>query len=130
MAHIAPPPDAASIPVTTLVTLQRLVNACNGAVAVVSGRPLAEIDKLLMPLVLPAAGLHGAQWRVFQPLYASGPHKHMTAVTMQLIGGSLLRYGLATEAEIDTLAQKLSAFADDPSTLAALPRIVQVWGTV
>jgi hypothetical protein len=53
----------------------------------------------------------------------------MTAVTMQLIGGSLLRYGLATEAEIDTLAQKLRAFADDPATLAALPRIVQVWGT-
>jgi hypothetical protein len=53
----------------------------------------------------------------------------MNAVTMQLIGGSLLRYGLATEAEIDTLAQKLRAFADDPSTLAALPRIVQVWGT-
>ena len=53
----------------------------------------------------------------------------MTAVTMQLIGGSLLRYGLATEAEIDTLAQKLGAFADYPSTLAALPRIVQVWAT-
>src|ERR1700689_2875517 len=60
-----------------------------------------------LPAVALAAGLHGAQWRVFQPLYASGPHKHMTAVTMQLIGGSLLRYGLATEAEIDTLAQKL-----------------------
>jgi SAM-dependent methyltransferase len=83
-----------------------------------------------LPALAMATGLHGAQWRVFQPLYASGPHKHMTAVTMQLIGGSLLRYGLATEAEIDTLAQKLSAFADDPSTLAALPRIVQVWGTV
>jgi hypothetical protein len=48
----------------------------------------------------------------------------MTAVTMQLIGG------LATEAEIDTLAKQLGAFADDPSTLVALPRIVQVWGTV
>jgi SAM-dependent methyltransferase len=96
--------------------------------AVRRGGADANLGRRLPALAL-AAGLHGAQWRVFQPLYASGPHKHMTAVTMQLIGGSLLRYGLATEAEIDTLAQKLRAFADDPSTLAALPRIVQVWGT-
>jgi SAM-dependent methyltransferase len=97
--------------------------------AVRRGGADANLGRRLPSLAL-AAGLHGAQWRVFQPLYASGPHKHMTAVTMQLIGGSLLRYGLATEAEIDALAQKLTAFADDPSTLAALPRIVQVWGTV
>jgi cyclopropane fatty-acyl-phospholipid synthase-like methyltransferase len=96
--------------------------------AVRRGGADANLGRRLPALAL-AAGLHGAQWRVFQPLYASGPHKHMTAVTMQLIGGSLLRYGLATEAEIDTLAQKLTAFADDPSTLSALPRIVQVWGT-
>jgi SAM-dependent methyltransferase len=97
--------------------------------AVRRGGADANLGRRLPALAL-AAGLHGAQWRVFQPLYASGPHKHMTAVTMQLIGGSLLRYGLATEAEIDTLAQKLTAFANDSSTLAALPRIVQVWGTV
>ena len=96
--------------------------------AVTRGGADANLGRRLPALAL-AAGLHGAQWRVFQPLYASGPHKHMTAVTMQLIGGSLLRYGLATEAEIDTLARKLRAFADDPATLAALPRIVQVWGT-
>ena len=53
----------------------------------------------------------------------------MTAVTMQMIGSSVLRYGLAPEDEIDTLVSRLSAFADDPSTLVALPRIVQVWGT-
>jgi trehalose 6-phosphate phosphatase len=63
LAPIAATPHEASIPVTTLQILQRLVNACNGAVAIVSGRPLAEIDQLLAPLVVPAAGLHGAQWR-------------------------------------------------------------------
>ena len=44
--------------------------------------------------------------------------------TMQLIGGSLLRYGLGIKAEVGALAKKLSAFADAASTLAALPRIV------
>ena len=82
-----------------------------------------------LPAIALAAGLGESRWRIFQPIYAAGPHKHMTAVTMQMIGGSLLRYGLATEAEIDTLVSRLNAFADDPSTLAALPRIVQVWGT-
>ena len=54
----------------------------------------------------------------------------MTAVTMQMIGSTLFKYGLATEAEIDKLVESLNAFADAPSTLAALPRIVQVWGMV
>jgi cyclopropane fatty-acyl-phospholipid synthase-like methyltransferase len=83
-----------------------------------------------LPTMALAAGLRDARWRVFQPVYATGPHKHITAVTMQMIGSSVLRYGLASEEEIDTLVSRLSAFADDPSTLAALPRMVQVWGTV
>ena len=83
-----------------------------------------------LPAIALAAGLRDARWRVFQPVYASGPNKHMTAITMQMIGGTLLKYGLANEEEIDTLVRRLNAFADDPSTLAAFPRIVQVWGTV
>ncbi|MBV9908020.1 MAG: class I SAM-dependent methyltransferase [Hyphomicrobiales bacterium] len=82
-----------------------------------------------LPAIALAAGVRDARWRVFQPVYASGPYKRMTAVTMQMIGSTLLKYGLAEEEEIDTLVSRLNAFADDPSTLAALPRIVQVWGT-
>jgi cyclopropane fatty-acyl-phospholipid synthase-like methyltransferase len=82
-----------------------------------------------LPAIAIAAGVRDARWRVFQPVYASGPHKRITAVTMQMIGSTLLKYGLAQEEEIDTLVSRLNAFADDPSTLAALPRIVQVWGT-
>lgn len=82
-----------------------------------------------LPTIALAAGVRGAQWRVFQPVYASGPHKQMTAVTMQMIGSTLLKYGLAREDEIDALVSRLNAFADDVSTLVAFPRIVQVWGT-
>lgn len=35
----------------------------HGAVALVSGRPLAQLDALFAPLRLPAAGLHGHQFR-------------------------------------------------------------------
>lgn len=82
-----------------------------------------------LPAIALAAGVRDARWRVFQPVYASGPYKRITAVTMQMIGSTLLKYGLAEEEEIDTLVSRLDAFADNPSTLAALPRIVQVWGT-
>ncbi|WP_345251392.1 trehalose-phosphatase [Pigmentiphaga soli] len=63
LAPIATTPQEAGIPASTLQILQRLVKAADGAVAIVSGRPLEEIDQLVAPLRLPAAALHGAHWR-------------------------------------------------------------------
>jgi len=34
-----------------------------GALAIVTGRPLADLDRLLKPLILPAAGIHGIEHR-------------------------------------------------------------------
>lgn len=44
-------------------TLRRLQEVLEGAVAIVSGRPLSEIDALLAPLRLPGAGAHGVERR-------------------------------------------------------------------
>ncbi|KAF1698828.1 trehalose-phosphatase [Pseudoxanthomonas suwonensis] len=41
----------------------RLSRRLHGALALVSGRPLAQLDALFAPLRLPAAGLHGHQFR-------------------------------------------------------------------
>lgn len=43
--------------------LPELGPACGGAVAVISGRPIAEIDRLLAPHRFPAAGIHGLERR-------------------------------------------------------------------
>ena len=43
--------------------LARLRNAAGGAVALVSGRMIADLDRIVAPLVLPAAGTHGAELR-------------------------------------------------------------------
>lgn len=44
----------------------RISGRLDGAVALVSGRPLSQLDALFAPLQLPAAGLHGHQMRASQ----------------------------------------------------------------
>ncbi|WP_157664488.1 trehalose-phosphatase [Bordetella genomosp. 9] len=63
LAPIAATPEQAHVPAATIETLERLHGLTQGAVAIVSGRPLSQIDTLIHPLVLCGAGLHGAQWR-------------------------------------------------------------------
>ncbi|GGK10202.1 trehalose-phosphatase [Pseudomonas matsuisoli] len=62
LADIQPRPELVFIPGATHHALSRL-QALGAAVAVVSGRPLVQLDTLLQPLTLPAAGVHGAERR-------------------------------------------------------------------
>jgi SAM-dependent methyltransferase len=88
----------------------------------------ADLGRRLPALAL-AAGLGDVEWNVFQPVHASGAHKHMTRVTMEQIRPAVLRHGLATDQEIDAITSGMHAFAQHPSTLVGMPRIVQVRGT-
>jgi trehalose 6-phosphate phosphatase len=63
LADIAPTPSAVVIVDHARDTLSRLVAACNGAVALISGRAIADVDRLFAPLRLPVAGLHGLERR-------------------------------------------------------------------
>jgi len=47
--------------------LSRLRTASGGALALVSGRPIAELDRLFAPIKLRASGVHGAEIR-YSPL--------------------------------------------------------------
>jgi trehalose 6-phosphate phosphatase len=60
---IAPTPGAVIVPPGLRQTLTRLLRATGGAVALVSGRSLGDIDLLFAPLRLPAIGGHGAEIR-------------------------------------------------------------------
>ena len=63
LADIAPRPSMATVPHPTVEALSRLSKRLDGALAVVSGRQLEEIDGLIGLSGLAAAGIHGAQLR-------------------------------------------------------------------
>ena len=63
LADIAARPDQVEVPTAVIALLDRLSTAVDGAVAILSGRSIDQIDALLAPLLLPAAGLHGGELR-------------------------------------------------------------------
>ena len=63
LVPIAPRPQDVRVPAWVQPGLRALSNRLAGALAIVSGRPLAQLDEFLAPLRLPAAGAHGAEWR-------------------------------------------------------------------
>jgi trehalose 6-phosphate phosphatase len=64
LVDLAPQPDAVRVPPELVHVLQRLAERLDGALAVVSGRRLADLDHFLAPLKLPLAAEHGALRRL------------------------------------------------------------------
>ncbi len=63
LVDIAPQPEAIVVPSGLVDTLSALNNYLAGALALISGRPIEQIDAFLQPLRLPVAGVHGAERR-------------------------------------------------------------------
>ncbi|MES2010155.1 MAG: trehalose-phosphatase [Pseudomonadota bacterium] len=63
LADLAPRPDLVQVEPELVGTLRALHLHLGGALALVSGRPIAELDHFLHPLQLPCAGVHGAELR-------------------------------------------------------------------
>ena len=82
-----------------------------------------------LPVLLQEGGLADVGMKVVQPIGTQGEAKLINAITMENIRDVVLSDGLATAGEIDTIVRDLYAFADDPNTVAGMPRVVQAWGT-
>jgi len=63
LLEIAPRPEFVIVPPTLPLLLDRLAAERRGALALVSGRPLSDIDRLFAPWRGAAAGVHGAERR-------------------------------------------------------------------
>lgn len=63
LAEIKPHPDQVYIPAAVRTLLQKMSVMSDGALALISGRSMAELDKLATPFHFPLAGVHGAERR-------------------------------------------------------------------
>jgi len=63
LVDLAPQPEAVIVPSGLVGTLGAINTYLGGALALISGRPIDQIDAFLHPLKLPAAGVHGAERR-------------------------------------------------------------------
>src|SRR5271167_5089911 len=91
LLDLAVQPDAVSVPEGLVETLARTASNLHGALALVSGRTIDEIDRLFAPLRLRASGVHGAQIRVepgepirIAPAASELPAYFRTALTLAL----------------------------------------------
>src|SRR5690606_22247844 len=106
LARIVPDPERASVVPQTMATLRRLRQAAGGAVAIVSGRSIAQLDRMLHPLRLPAAGVHGLERRnaagaVFATPFDATAQRQLATAVGAFVGG---RPGLLAEVKPGSVA--------------------------
>jgi trehalose 6-phosphate phosphatase len=76
LIDLGPTPDSVTIDASLLQLLHAASAACDGAVALVSGRSLTQLDALFAPDRWPAAGLHGLERRdACGRLHLHGPER-------------------------------------------------------
>ena len=84
LAPIAPTPEEARVPPATRQALRRLARRADTLVAVVSGRPLAQVERLVGGSSFWLSGLHGGARRA-----PDGPVRHFWGPTAYRRGGRL-----------------------------------------
>jgi trehalose 6-phosphate phosphatase len=76
LAEIAEKPDAVAVDPSLPPVLARLREQLGGALAIVSGRPIAFLDDRLGSSRFDAAGLHGVEYRIGGQLSSCRPEDH------------------------------------------------------
>jgi trehalose 6-phosphate phosphatase len=117
LLDLAPTPREVWVPPGLAKTLNRLLQRTNGALALVSGRSLNDIDLIFAPDLFPAVGGHGAEMRIDMDSEAVAAHappmdkelKRRLAAIARLSPGILLEdkgYSLALHYRLAPHAEK------------------------
>jgi len=99
LLEIAATPESVTVPAELRANLGALHAAFEGALAIISGRSIATIDRLFAPLVLPAAGQHGAELRNGEETGGLAPPPRLPAILAALEGFALSHPGILVEAK-------------------------------
>jgi trehalose 6-phosphate phosphatase len=99
LLDLAAAPDKVEVPNDLLRSLDALHCILGGAIAFVSGREIAVLDRLFAPLRLPAAGQHGAELRdsAGGEIIGAGPPPHLAQLVARLNDFTASRPGLLVE---------------------------------
>ncbi len=97
LVDIAATPDAVHVSPNLCEALARLLQATGGALALVSGRPIADLDKRFSPLKLPIVGGHGAETRLREGEILSAAAPLPAALRERLAEGGRLDPGIVVE---------------------------------
>jgi trehalose 6-phosphate phosphatase len=122
LVDIAPDPSAVRVPSALVALIGRLACGLDGALAVVSGRPIAQLDRFLAPLELAAAGLHGLEQR-FHPGGPIAPPPRSLALDWlraRLAASGIVRDGVMLEDKGATLALHYRAAPEMGAAVAAV----------
>jgi trehalose 6-phosphate phosphatase len=83
LLDLAPRPGAVFVPPSLIDALARADDALGGALALISGRSIDDLDRLFAPLQLRASGVHGAQTR-FSPRNAKEAYNEAEGLPRKL----------------------------------------------
>ena len=81
-----------------------------------------------LPVMMLNAGFDQVEMNVVQPMGLSGETKLINPITMENIAASVIALELASPDEVKRIIAEMYEFADNPRTVAGLPRIIQTWG--
>jgi ubiquinone/menaquinone biosynthesis C-methylase UbiE len=81
-----------------------------------------------LPVMLLDAEFSQVEMNVVQPIGLSGEVKLINPITMENIAESVIALELASQDEVKSIIAEMYEFADNPRTVAGLPRVVQTWG--
>ncbi len=110
LVDIAPTPDAVVMQCAVRDALGLLFRRDGGALAVVSGRPITELDHFMRPLRLPAAGVHGQELRLAEAgACESGPALELSAIKAVMEALAVSHPGVMIEDKGSALALHVRA---------------------
>lgn len=104
LADLAPEPDAVQLVSGVIPALLRISGQLGGALAIVSGRRLADLDGFLAPLQLPLATEHGAQRRDTQGRVVSLAEPDLTELAHTATNLAAQHDGLRVEVKLAAVA--------------------------
>ncbi|WP_125255222.1 trehalose-phosphatase [Brevundimonas fluminis] len=123
LAPLAPTPDAVGPDPRRSSVLRALADRLEGRVAIVSGRPLEEIDRIAERAVLPASGVHGLERRTAGGvLIETEPHEGVREAVAAFQAFARERPGLIVE---DKAVAAGLHYRGDPSHAEAAEALAQ-----